>query len=518
MFSQHPLIPLIFCVILIAILINQCFVKHRFMKVKVILSFFLTFVVVFLLVFYNNIKNGEFWLKESIMNWILLGLDIGIGILLFTTIDFSLSSERFQKELTKSLDETKFYVVLDKKDKIKDASSLLLKDLNLQLSDIYGHNFFDVLETKYRIIGFNGSDCNKQDLLKFYEKYDKRADPSQKNNKIEIEIQNDNAEVDALYFYESLIFSDDKYKGRILMGEKKDEESLMGIESDLAFATKDLELIKSRFTVLLEKTSEGIFFNNISEGNIWCHDILVKRLSLTGNSLDIKEFYSMIHSEDLPLYEEKMKSLPTEYSLTYRFKTAGGYIYVKEEGKKIVVGKTIELCGIMVPMDDYHFAKTDTILDTLQGQPELNARLSILEQTDKIYEVVYFRIASVPEINQKFGRAIGNSILSQYVNFFKQNFVTDNQIYRVEGLDFVAILTDYRKMDMLKNNLVNGEKILHSHANYMNDEVKTEVFMGISRCDDHPSHKNVLNNAKEAFRFCSNPQFNSNFAFYKDIK
>ena len=109
-------------------------------------------------------------------------------------------------------------------------------------------------------------------------------------------------------------------------------------------------------------------------------------------------------------------------------------------------------------------------------------------------------------------------MLSQYVQFFKQNFVTDNQIYRISGLEFVAFVTDYRKMDMLKNNLVNGEKMLHVHADYLNQKVDAEVFMGISRSDDLPSHKDTLKNAKEALKFASNPKFSSNFAFYKDIR
>ncbi len=85
-------------------------------------------------------------------------------------------------------------------------------------------------------------------------------------------------------------------------------------------------------------------------------------------------------------------------------------------------------------------------------------------------------------------------------------------------MDFVAFVTDFRKMDMLKNNLVNGEKILHAHANYLSQSVDTEVFMGIARSDDFPSHKDTLKNAKEALRFCSNPKVVGNFAFFKEIR
>ena len=171
-----------------------------------------------------------------------------------------------------------------------------------------------------------------------------------------------------------------------------------------------------------------------------------------------------------------------------------------------------------MPIDDYGFSKTQTLLDEIKTEPEMLSRLKQLEEADKIFQVVVFKVASVPEINEKYGRAIGNLQLAQYVNFFKNTFVTDSQIYRTGGLEFVAFITDYRKMDVLKNNLYNGEKILHSKASYAQEEVQCEVYMGISAIDDELSHKNCLTNAYKALKFASNPQFKSNFAYYKDVK
>ena len=157
------------------------------------------------------------------------------------------------------------------------------------------------------------------------------------------------------------------------------------------------------------------------------------------------------------------------------------------------------------------------ILDSLKDEAEMNARITMLNRANKIYQIVIMNVASVPEINKEYGRAIGNAFLSQYVSTIKDNFVTENQIYRIGGLDFVLILTDYRKMDILKNNLYNGEKLLHQHINYANKEFDAEIFMGISSVDDVASHENCLDNAKQALNYAINPQFNSNFAYFKDI-
>lgn len=520
MFDQHPLIPLIFCCITIIIIIKQCLVKRRFLKIKALSACVLAFVVTFILVFYNDIGLAGSWLEKvnkDIINWILFIIDILVGILLLLTLDFSFTSERVQQLLNKSIEDSKYYVVLDKKDRVKNISTLLLEDLDVDLSYAYNKNFFDLLERKYRIIGFNGQECLKNDIKMFYSHYETRAIPNL-TNKITIDLQDDQLKETALYFHETTIFSGEKYKGRILMGDKKNEENLIGMERELSQASTELNTIKNRFVTILGKTNDGVYFNDITNGSIWVNDILVSKLVLNGNSMDIKDFYKMIHPDDLPFYEEKMKSITDTYSITYRFNTGSYYVYLKEEGQKISNGKTIELCGIMTPIDNYSFAKTDTLLDSLAGEPEMLARLSQLENVDKIFEVVHFRVESIPQINSTLGRAIGNTVLSQYVGLFKQNFVNDNQIYRIDGLEFVAFITDYRKMDILKNNLHKSESLLHIKADYINTQITAEVFMGISRSDDHPSRKKTLERAKEALRFARNPQFNSNFAFYKDIK
>ena len=518
-FAQHPLITLLFSVVTLILIIQQSVTKHHFFKFKLISAVIISFLITAILIMYNEIGVAE-WLKnvsKDIVNWVLFGFDIIIIILLFSTIDFSFTTLHFQEELNKTIDENKYYVVLDKKDKIKNISSLFLNDINAHSNDVYGKNFFDALEIKYRIVGLNGEALLKDDIKKYYQNYSKSVKMNSKT-KLEITLQNEVGLELALYLIETPLFNGNKYNGRILIGEKKSEDNLMGMESELNAASQELEVMRSRFITILDKTNEGIYFANLEEGYIWFNDVLVKRLSLPGNNISLEEFYSMIHPEDITLYRERMTSNINEYDFKYRFNTGSSYIYIEERGKKINLGKTKELCGIIMPIDDYGFSKTQTLLDELKGEPEMYARLKQLENDDKIFQTVIFKVASVPEINEKFGRAIGNLQLAQYVNFFKSNFVTENQIFRTGGLEFVAFLTDYRKMDILKNNLYNGEKILHSKSTYAKEELDCEVYMGISSVDDELSHKNSLENAYKALKYATNPQFNSNFAYYKDIK
>jgi hypothetical protein len=81
----------------------------------------------------------------------------------------------------------------------------------------------------------------------------------------------------------------------------------------------------------------------------------------------------------------------------------------------------------------------------------------------------------------------------------------------------VAFVTDLRKMDILRNNLNNNEKMLHVPAKYMNETITTEVYMGISYSSDTPNPKDVLTNAAKALKFSKNKQVKANFIYFREI-
>ena len=73
-------------------------------------------------------------------------------------------------------------------------------------------------------------------------------------------------------------------------------------------------------------------------------------------------------------------------------------------------------------------------------------------------------------------------------------------------------------MEKLKSNLKNDEKILHGSMTYGKDKVTIDVNMGISMSNEAGSYKDVLKNAHEALKYCSNPKFTSSYLFYKDMR
>ena len=516
--NQSPIIPLVISAIIFIIILVQCFVRHIFYKARFIITSAVVFAAALLFIFYDKIKNSENGLWLIIANVSFISLELISLLTLFFTVDFSLSNERISRELTKSLNETKYYVLLDKKDRVKEMSSLLEKDLDYQDGTYYKKNFFDVLEKKYRIIGMNDEEAYKADLKKFYNHYGNKVEEG-KVNKVIFNLEDDNAVHSAMYFNETTIFVSGKYKGRILIGDKKDKNSLIGVESELAETKENLDLISERFIVVLNNSSDGIFFNTLSSKQIWFNDVLVKKLNLDGNTMSSNEFYKNIAPENLSLYQEQMSSLTNEeYSITYKYNTGGGYVYIKEFGKKIVTDNVVELCGIMQVFGDYGYQKTDSPLDQVGDEMKMKLQLRKLINEGKTFEVVYFKCESIPEINEAYGRAIGNEMLSQYVKVIHENFVSDDMIYRVTGLEFVAFITNYNRMEALKAGLNNEEKLLHVSATFGDKKITSEIKMGISFTNDTMNPSDVITNAYQALKIASNEQYAASFAYYKDIK
>ncbi len=513
-FEEGPIIPLLLSLIALIAIIIQCFTKHLFMKKKVIFSFILVFTNALLLVFYSQLIESNF---SAYLKWCFLFLDIIGIILLFTTIDYSLVNEGFKDKLVDSLNQTKNYLVLDKKDRIKDISANLLKTLNMEYKDAVGKNCFDVLDSAYLIIGFNDNECRKKDIQKYYDKYYSKASPLD-HKTIEIAMQMDDGREFVLTFIETPIFRNDKYKGRILIGDKKDEEALTGIERENDALEEELEVIRSRFVTLLNKTSDGIYFNDLTNHSIWFNDVLVKKLYLTGNSMDSSEFYRNIHPDDIPIYEEKLSNITGEYSISYRFYVGGAYLYLKEEGSKIISNSQTELCGIIKVLDDESFELSKTMLDIVSSEIEMKRRFNELIAIDKIFQVVYIRLDSIPDVNEAYGRTVGNNVLNQYITYFKQNFVIDNLIFRITGLEFVAFITSNNKMEALKNRFKDEGKFLHPKLEFPGGKIDTNVYMGIAYSNDTPNRKELIKLAKEAMTTAMSPKYSSNFAYYREIR
>ena len=84
-------------------------------------------------------------------------------------------------------------------------------------------------------------------------------------------------------------------------------------------------------------------------------------------------------------------------------------------------------------------------------------------------------------------------------------------------MEFVAIITEYNKMEALKNYLREEDKLLVLKANYGSINLVTNIFMGLSYSNDE-NPANAVKNATAAMKVASSQNYTSKYAYYKDIR
>lgn len=509
----QPLVPLILGAILLFILVKQSLIRKKLLKGRLIFTFLIVLGCGLLLVFYSELTNTEE--KAKIVQWCLVGIDVLIGVLYVIFSEISSSREQFNKDLFMTLDTTKYYALLDSKNRIKEMSSKFLEDLGLSADEVYKKNFFHTIEKKYRIFKLNETEVSVDDLNIFF------TSPDTKETSLNLEIHDDCGDVSAYYLTQRPIYVLGKFSGRIFIGEKKGSEQLVGMEKNLAESSDELDMIKSRFMTILEKTTEGIFFADLTHKTIWVNDVLKQKLHISYNEMPIQAFMENVHPDDLAMYQEKHTTITNvnpRYSVSFRYNTGTRYIFVKEEGTRITNGKIVELCGMIRILDGQKNDKTDTDLDRILGEPELLDGVNRLYKEKQDFQLVYIKLTSIEKINNAHGRQFGNMVMAEYIKWIKGRYVDANLIYRVAGLEFVALITDYRKMERLKKDLANNEKILHMNVEYGTVKTKVEALMAICYSEDATNSKDIMNKAKETLRFSSKEQFSTNYAYYRDIR
>ncbi len=520
MIHQHPIYSFIFSLIVVGLVIKQCILKGRFLKYSLIFSFFLVFITTILLFFYEEISLDKS--LQQINDYVLLGVNIVIVLYILFSTGFSISEQTFNKEIIMSLDKSKIFILLNKKDKIKNSSNLFLTELSLNKDEVIGKNLFEVIDKVWNVKSFNGNEASNNDLRSYYKNYYQQVKPNKKE-KIELLVDKKSGQSVAFNLIETAIFLNGKYKGRLLVGERKSDESLFNIEKELVTKDGELESIRLKFISALEITEEAIFFKNLDEEIIWGNDSFVNNLKLDDNNIDVNHYLSLIHPDDLAYYQHELANLTPNnpiYEVTYRFSFGTSYKFVKEIGKRIFENKNAnEILGFISIIQSDHYERSNIKeLDNIYSTDELLVKTNELYNNHKNFQLVTFRLDNIPKINEEYGRNIGNMLIAKYVQMIRSNLISNNEdIFRVGGIEFTFVITDYRMMEKLKKVLENNEKILHVNTSFGTLNTTLEVFMGIAQSTDVKNAEELIKASEKALRFAQKEQFIGNYASYKDV-
>lgn len=416
------------------------------------------------------------------------------------------------------------YIILNKNDKVKKISDNLLSELGVKdPSDVLGKRLFNFLFQKIRITSLNQVACENK---KFYDDYINYKSHSAKGDINTFEIGYYNSFGNEVFFRlsDQPIFHGRRYLGRIIIGQIKTGFDMLNIEKKYESISNDFNILNEKFISVLEVCKEGLAFFDLNDKTIWLNDNLKDKLNFSDNLVSVNNFYKLMNSDDLNYYNKVLNTLTPEnptFKVKYRLFSNGTYLWYQEVGKKIFTKDNIMITSSISPINQKHIIQSNiNELDNLKDENEMLIKLDKLINEQVYFHLVYIKIKNIKEINEMHKRSVGNMILAQYVKKINDAFITgDSELFRLSGTRFGLILTDSKKMGILKDGLSRSESYLNLVANYGAVQVEADVYCGIavSKIDSNNAEE-LAKMAHTALKFSLNPRYKAHICYYSDIK
>lgn len=511
-------------VLVLAVFLFIIYIKDAYFEKKINIARFVfsgTIIVaslLYLIVFYPMIKENSKAL--NITDYVCYGVFVIEAIAYFLVGYKGVANKFLYKEYLKIVENDRIYILLDKNDKIKAISKSILDTMLEYNKKVIGQNFFVLFDTMFRVCQVNEQPFNNKELRRMFFMLKEQSKSTVIKREIKAYDSNNNPVIISLNDY--VICENGKYMGHILLGETHSEDTMLNVEAKLKNNEENLDNIKLKFQAQLELTNEAIMFYNIDKGYIWANDIFITMLHLDENTISFERYLSLIHPSEVEYYKSTISALTASnpnYEIRFRLLVGASYIYVCERGKRLFDSSSNEIISYLDVINSNHYERSNIPeLDNIKSVSELAIAINGLYKQARTFQLVTFRIDNIKDLNDEYGRDMGNMVMAEYMKAILKSFVDDGMIYRVSGLEFSFIITDYRKMDILSRALKKDDKLLKATMKYGSEIITTDVYMGIALSSDVANAAQLLEAARKALKTSLLDQVSTNYIYYKDIK
>jgi len=519
MFYIHPLYIFIIAIFSFIIVFSQMYFKGRFSKKYLLIFFVNTLFSGTVWGFYETVLKDLDWFNNLFIYYAIFNFTL-FFIALLINLRGSFNAHNFYGLLTKSVKKTKWslYLMLDAKDRIKDISENFLNEFGLEFKKVKNKNFFDIIEKCIRIKTYNGVEINNKELRKHYKNYKKEAINKSEGERRELVFLNFEGSQVIAILQETPFFSLSKYKGRILIGEKKNDFSMLDTEKKLRDLTEEHNSLISRFQAMIDLTEEGVCFIDMKENYVWGNNTFKDLLKIDHNALGISDLLHKIHPDHESIFMNKIRNLSQidpKSNFTIQIARKEEYFIAALKLHRLFTNEDSVIICTINDVSVNNFTKSGMQeLDSLKCESELAADLHKVIQSKRPFYYIMLKIVSVKEINERHSWAIGNYFLNEYVKQLKKNFVSESSsLYRLSGVDFALTITDLQKMELFKK-LIQSGHTLDKTVEMGNISETVRVKMGILTERDASKAEEFIKNGTQALKFACSPNYNKYYYYY----
>ncbi len=521
--SLIPLMPFLLALLIFLFVYLIKFIDDKHHHISLILALINAVVFLVYIPFYKTFEKQNWFFYLFLGQGILTGvLLLVVGFIYIMKLTFF---KKHYKSFLNSIKATKWnaYYVVDQKGKIKEMSEGVLEELGFKLEDVIGKNLFDVFNKSIRITNFDDVKTSNRSLQTYYDSYPKEVKKDQLDLHTMV-FQNYKGNSVLFTMVEQPIFIMGIYKGRINIGEKQSDFNLVGIEKELVNTKNELESLRIKYITTMELTEEALYYIDLDEKYLWGSENFLKQTGLKTHSIAYEDFQKYIYPEDLNSYLGTLSSLTTKkesFKTKYRFLKDGKYIWASDKGKRIFEDKSSNIilgAFNIIHAEGYFKVGIDTI-DNLKTEKELNFHLKTLLDQKKTFQLALFDLSNIPEINKKYGREVGNMLISEYIKKLKTSFMSDSsEIFRISGIVFAVSIVDPRKMELLRTGLKGNNEFLNLTLKYGVVSAEIEVLLGVSSSyTDSKDASELISFAEQALNMARHKDFKLNACYYSDL-
>jgi len=296
-------------------------------------------------------------------------------------------------------------------------------------------------------------------------------------------------------------------------------DDLKALEDEIDEISNVAELLRKRFISTIELLHDGMFFRDEGE-DFFGTDKFVEFFGLKNNVFTQEMFEEKIYQDDLVQYKnilEKLTKKSPIYTTTYRVRKDDNLIWLKEVGKKIFLNKKVSIISIIKPMDIKQFPDSEIdVLNQLPLYKNMYLEIKNLVKTRTPFTLLMIHLSNVPNINEKYGRDVGDLMMGEYLKKMRYNFIKDNHsLYRVGGINFALIIKDERKVELIDRALTHGGDLFNLTMVFGGISQTLYPNLGISEFTREAKNADqIIEEALEALKVTLIETYDANYKYY----
>jgi len=270
--------------------------------------------------------------------------------------------------------------------------------------------------------------------------------------------------------YAEIILLAITFSSKIKITQNLTDYDFFEMEKELDEMKSSSELLRQRFIQTIGLTPDALLFYNDTLDGFFVTEQFQKIVETKKSEFSMDEYASMIHVDDRNQYLTTVKKASKKspiYDMKYRLARNGGYIWVEERGRVFEYDKKVQVISILHGIDMKLFPETLIHeIDSLPTEQQLVQYLTAANKEPEAFYMVMIQLTNIPDINQRFGRDVGNLMIAEYVKKMRFNFAKDlNSVFRITGIQFALIIREQRKYDILLRALQSGGDLVNLAIN-----------------------------------------------------